>query len=364
MERLDLIVNRANLAETRITRTPLDPLADGQCLLRIDRFALTANNVTYAVAPDMLKYWDFFPVAQPGWGSVPVWGYAEVIASAHPQVPVGQRVYGYLPMATHLTIEPAQVTAHSMLDGAAHRQAMSPIYNQYTFADQDPAWSPAQEGLISLYRPLFTTSFLLEQFHRSNDMFGAERVILSSASSKTAMALAFLLSQGGGDSQRPEVVGLTSVGNVDFVAGLGCYDSVVSYDDLETLAPGPVAYVDMAGSLDLLRRVHTHFEGDLKNSCRVGMAHWQSAGTEAPDLPGPEPEFFFAPAYGQTLVKAWGAGDYFRRSAAAWAEFAETGAGWVSVAEETGATRVQSLWADTLAGTVNPSRGLFLSMHG
>lgn len=360
MDRLDLIVNRADLAQTEVVQTPVAPPEPGQCVLRIDRFALTANNITYAVAPDLLQYWQFFPVARDGWGMVPVWGFAEVVASAHPQVANGTRVYGYFPMSTHLTIDPVQVNANSMMDGAAHRQPMSPIYNQYTFTTQDPAWSPETEGLISLYRPLFTTSFLINTLHRRNDMFGAARVILSAASSKTAMALAFLLSQGGG----VEVVGLTSAGNADFVAGLGCYDTVVAYEDLETIAPGPAAYVDMAGNVSLLRRVHDHFRDDLKNSCRVGLAHWQATEGETDGLPGPKAEFFFAPAYAQQLVRDWGPGDFFRRSAAAWADFIDTGAAWVQVVEETGADIVQRRWTDTLAGKVEPSKGLFLSMHG
>ncbi|MEX0283749.1 MAG: DUF2855 family protein [Paracoccaceae bacterium] len=361
MQALDLIVNRANLAEAEIIDAPVpEELADGQCLLQIDRFALTANNITYAVAPDVLQYWAFFPTDRDGWGRVPVWGFAEVVATTHPDVAVGARVYGYLPMSTHLVIEPANVSKSSMMDGAAHRRPMSPIYNQYTFTDADPAWRPEAEGLISLFRPLFTTAFLLDDLHRSNGCFGAAQVILSSASSKTAMALAHLLSQGG-DVQ---VVGLTSAGNVEFVEGLGCYDKVLAYEDVETLERSAACYVDMAGNADLLRRVHAHFDDALKNSCRVGLTHWQALGEGDTPLPGPKPEFFFAPAYAQQRIAEWGQGEFLARAGAAWAGFAARGAAWVHVVEERGAETVQQKYLDTLQGRVDPKDGLFLSMWG
>ena len=46
----------------------------------MDAFALTTNNITYAVFGAAMQYWDFFPTADPDvWGCVPVWGFAEVV---------------------------------------------------------------------------------------------------------------------------------------------------------------------------------------------------------------------------------------------------------------------------------------------
>ncbi len=361
MDGLDLIINRADLSEAEVVASALpDTPGDGTCVLRIDRFALTANNITYAVAPEVLQYWAFFPAEREGWGRVPVWGFAEVVASAHPGVAVGSRVYGYLPMSTHLVIRPEQVNRYSMLDGSAHRQPMSPIYNQYPFTAADPAWSPENEALISLFRPLFTTSFLLDDLHRSNGFFGAGRVVLSSASSKTAMALAHLLSRDGA----VEVVGLTSAGNIGFVEGLGCYGQVLSYDGLEEIAEGPSCFVDMAGNADVLRRVHGHFGDALKNSCRVGLTHWQALDGAGEVLPGPKPEFFFAPAYAQQRIADWERDGFLQKAGAAWAGFAGTGAGWIRVVEDRGPEAVVARYRAMLAGDVDPVEGLFLSMWG
>jgi hypothetical protein len=359
----DLIVNRANLRETQTVQSkfPETP-EDGHCLLRIDRFALTANNITYAVAPDAMGYWNFFPSDQDGFGRVPVWGYAEVIASAHPQIATGTRVYGYLPMSTHLMIQPGKITPFGMTDIIPHRQEMSPIYNQYSFTSQDPAYAPEHEGLISLLRPLFTTSFLLDDLHRENDCFGADTLILSSASSKTAIGVAFLMAR-----HKPaglKIIGLTSAGNIAFTESLGCYDQVITYDAIETLPKTKTAFIDMAGDADTLRRVHGHLDEQLTNSCRVGLTHWQNASNYIEGLKGgPKPEFFFAPTYAQQRIKDWTPSGFLERVGTASTAFFTQAAKWMSISHTNGPDAVQSSYTEMLNGRINPAQGHILSMH-
>lgn len=355
----DLIVNRADLTDTRLeTHVLPDRPADGDCVLKIDRFALTTNNITYGVAHERLGYWNFFPTAREGFGRIPVWGFADVVASAHPQVPEGARVYGFLPMSTHLVIRPDRVKPVAMIDATPHRQPMSPIYNQYLFTQADPGWSPEAEPVIALYRPLFTTSFLLEDMLRDSGFFGATRVILSSASSKTALGLAHLLSQGGG----VQVVGLTSPGNRAFVEGLGCYDTVLGYDEMAALPRDAAVYVDMSGDAGLLRQVHDHFGTALKRSVQVGMTHWQAAEWSVPDLPGPKPAFFFAPSRAQERLADWGRDGFQERLGAAWSGFTGKAQGWIRIVEDRDAEAVMARYREMLAGRVDPSEGLILSM--
>lgn len=360
----DLIVNRADLTDTQVVSAEFrDDLPDGSCLLRIDRFALTANNITYAVAPDAMGYWNFFPSDQIGFGRVPVWGYAEVIASAHPQITTGTRVYGYLPMSTHLLIQPGHINDFTMLDVTPHRQEMSAIYNQYSFTDRDPAYAPDREGLISLFRPLFTTSFLLDDWHRRENCFGAATLVLSSASSKTALGMAFLMSQN--KPKGLKIVGLTSPGNVAFTESLGCYDQVLTYGDLETLPQAKTAFVDMAGDADLLRRIHAHFDDNLTSSCRVGLTHWQSTSNFVEGLKsGPKPAFFFAPTYAQERIKDWGPQDFQKRVGEASAAFYKDASKWVKISEATGPKAVTASYIEMLAGRIDPAKGHILSMHG
>ncbi len=360
---LDLIVTRNRLSEARIAASEFpEPLPEGSCLLEIDRFALTANNITYGVAADMLGYWDFFPTGDETTGRIPVWGFAQVIASAHPEITTGTRVYGYLPMSTHLLVQPGQIGAAGFTDIAPHRAARAPIYNHYAFTHADPEWRPESEALISLFRPLFTTAFLLEDLHRENGYFGASNVILSSASSKTAIGLAFLLARS-----RPaglSVTGLTSPGNRAFVEGLGIYDRVTSYDEVSDLAQVPSAFVDMAGNAALRRRIHEHLRDALTSSRAVGMTHWQESTGLSGDLAGPKPEFFFAPAYAQDRLTAWGRAGFQTRLAQAWEAFIAPARDWFSVTEADGPDAVMTRYQAMLSGRMTPSEGLILSLKG
>ena len=67
-----LLVRQDNLASTRLLTADDTPLEGGQVRVRVESFALTANNITYAALGDMLNYWQFFPTGEAGWGIVPV----------------------------------------------------------------------------------------------------------------------------------------------------------------------------------------------------------------------------------------------------------------------------------------------------
>ena len=52
MTSFNFLVDRKNLANTQLEAVPLAEIEEGEILVRIDKFALTANNITYAVAGD------------------------------------------------------------------------------------------------------------------------------------------------------------------------------------------------------------------------------------------------------------------------------------------------------------------------
>ncbi|MDO9062736.1 MAG: DUF2855 family protein, partial [Bradyrhizobium sp.] len=307
MKSTDFIVARNDLAQCKVIETELPDAAtlpDDALLVRVDRFAFTANNITYAVLGDALKYWQLFPAPE-GFGNVPVWGFGEVIASRHPDIAAGELLFGYFPMATHLVIEAADVGKRGLRDAAAHRQGVAPVYNAYARVSGDPAFAGRQGDYQALLRPLFMLSFLVDDYLAENEFFGARSVLLSSASSKTAFGLAHLLHIRRNGLK---VIGLTSASNVDFVKSLGCYDEVVTYDRVASLPPDqPVAYVDMAGNSELRATLHGHFGDRMKYSGRVGLTHRASSADE-PALPGVRPAWFFAPDQIRKRAKEWGPG--------------------------------------------------------
>jgi uncharacterized protein DUF2855 len=360
MQSTDFVVARNDLQRCKLIETQLPDAAalpDEALLVKVTRFALTANNITYAVLGDQLKYWSLFP-APDGFGNVPVWGFGEVIASKHPGIVVGETLFGYFPMATHLVIEAADVSKQGLRDGAAHRQGVSPVYNAYRRVSGNPDFEGRRGDYQALLRPLFMLSFLVDDFLAENEMFGAKSVLLSSASSKTAFGLAHLLHTRG----NIKVIGLTSASNVAFVQSLGCYDEVVTYDKVTSLpANAPVAYVDMAGNNAPREALHRHFGDQMKYSGRVGLTHRSTAPNE-PELQGAKPSWFFAPDQIRKRAKEWGPGGMDQRFGAAWSGFAPKLDKWLTVTESCGPEAVKKVYLDTLNGHVSPDEGHILSL--
>ena len=362
-------VSRSDLHLTRALPDPDAPtaraLAEGEVRLQVDCFALTANNITYAAFGDKLKYWAFFGSGVEGWGCVPVWGYAQVVESRHTDVTVGRRVYGYLPMGRYLVAQPVRMNARGFMDGAAHRRELAAAYNQLVYCDADPAYERAREGRQAVLRPLFTTSFLIDDFMAEQADFGARQLLLSSASSKTAYGTAFCLSRRAGG---PTVHGLTSAANLDFTRGLGCYGQVSSYEQLQALDPSvPTVYIDFAGNAGLRRAVHEHFGAALRYSCSVGASHWETLGGGG-GLPGPKPEMFFAPAQAKKRVapppEGWGATGFEARLQEAWLALTQAmerpPQAWLKIREARGAEAIRATWQELLDGRGDPREGLML----
>lgn len=358
LDGLDFLVNRSDWKQHRFDASPAPGIADGEVLFRVDRFAFTANNISYAVAGDLLGYWRFFP-APAGWGRIPVMGFADVVESKHPAVAVGTRCFGFYPMSRFLVIAPSAVGAGGIVDGAPHRAGIAPVYNTYSPAEGDGLYRPEHEDALMLMRGLFLTSFLADDFIADRG-FGEQSVVISSASSKTSIALGFLVSAAG----RARAIGLTSPRHLDFVRGLGCYAEVVTYDEIGALdADRPAVYVDMAGSGPIRRAVHAHFGSQLRHSCTIGATHWEERGGGDEGLPGPKPEFFFAPGQIQKRSADWGPRELQRRLAAAWGDFRAFSERWLVVKRESGRRAVERVYEDTLAGRTMPHEGHVLSLQ-
>jgi hypothetical protein len=348
----DLLVDRSDLAHTELVdAAPLEP-ADGQVVLKVDRVGMTANNVTYAVFGDAMKYWDFFPAADRdgvAYGRVPLWGFAVVERSAVPGVEEGTRYFSYLPTSSHLVVEPTNVGPKGFRDGSAHRSHLPAPYNGLTSTSGDPAYDADLEDLQILYRPLFMTSFMLADFIRDNDAFGAETVVISSASSKTSYGTAFLL-------DGLHRVGLTSSRNRDFTESLGCYEDVVTYDEIGDMAQSKALFVDVAGDAAVRRAVHERITP--VHSAVVGAAHHDAPPDLGSDeLPGARPVFFFAPDQMRKRYEDWGPDGVEEGHAAAWQRFAPVVADWVDVVVAGGPEGLRADWLEVLEGSTPPRTG-------
>jgi hypothetical protein len=353
----DFLVKRDDLRECRIAESAVPSLEPGQALLQVDSFGLTANNVTYAVMGEAMSYWDFFP-ATDGWGRVPMWGFAEVQRSEADGVEAGTRIYGYLPPSSQLLVTPVSVDPAGFVDGSPHRAALPSAYHRYLATGADPFYRPDTEEIQMLLRPLFFTSFLIDDQLDDEGLTGRGPVLISSASSKTAIAAAFLLAQRDG----VELVGLTSPRGAEFVAGLGIYSRTVTYDAIDSLERGPATYVDVAGDAEVRRAIHSHFGDQLAHSMAVGVTHWEEFGGGDGELPGPTPSFFFAPDRVVKRSQDWGRAALEQRVADAWQPFCEWTGGWLETIRGEGFDGVRNAYLDVLEGRVAPNAAHVISL--
>jgi Protein of unknown function (DUF2855) len=360
---MQLDVDRSDLHHIRAIARPSAPLGPDQARLRIDAFGLSANNITYAVFGDLMRYWDCFPGgAEEGvdWGRMPVWGFADVIESSTRGVDEGSRVYGYFPLADELVISPGRIDDTGFSDTAPDREAIPSVYARYALTTTDRAYRREREDQHMLLWPLFVTSFVVDDFLGDHDMYGAGTAIVTSASSKTAIGASFLL------AERPglEVVGLTSPANVEFVRSLGCYSSVLAYEAIDELAATPSAYVDVAGRKDVTHAVHTHLADNLRYSMVVGDTHWDNTSSGEGALPGPAPEFLFAPTQITKRRSDWGRDGFEVAVSAAWNRFVPWTDGWLTIRHASGPEAVEAVYRSVLDGRVDPSIGDICTLAG
>jgi hypothetical protein len=355
-----LLVNRKNYRESKAVEQTLPQLEQGQVLTAIDKFGLTANNVSYAVSGDAIGYWHYYPSNDADWGTVPVWGCASVIESRCDDIPVGERLWGFFPMASHAILQPGQIIQDQFMDAAEHRQKLPALYNTYRRTNFEPGVLQEMENERCLLFPLFATSFILSDYLIDNSMFGAEQVLIGSVSSKTGFGLAQMLQKN--EDVTAKIVGLTSVGNLEFVKSLGCCDDIILYGNESDIdASIPAAYVDMSGDARLRTALHKHMGANMLESAMVGASHWEQRG-ELGELPGAKPKFFFAPGQLAKRDEDWGPGAAMAKAMQASAQVALTIKDDISIEWIGNTDQLASIWGQLLDNEISPNRGLMVSL--
>jgi hypothetical protein len=179
------------------------------------------------------------------------------------------------------------------------------------------------------------------------------RVVVSSATSKTALTSALLLSRRGVD-----VVGITAPSHVGAAERAGVYAAVVAYDDIDTIASSPDAvYLDVAGRPAVTAAVHSRLGPSLQRSIAVGGSH--RAARTGPALPpsvpvGPPVERFNTGDRRVRLVAEFGEQaiteleDRARRTVVEWA------ATHVRVPVAAGVGSTAAVWDQLVRGDVAP----------
>ncbi|MXY09481.1 MAG: DUF2855 family protein [Acidimicrobiaceae bacterium] len=374
---MDFEVDRRDFRRTRTAASHRTGLSPGQIRLEVERFALTTNNVTYAVVGDMFDYWGFFPTEAP-WGRLPVMGLGSVIESAHPDIAVGGRYFGFYPMSSEavITAEPRSGAVGARPDGArstgevafrdvgAHRAQHAATYTDFRDVSGDTTFNPDRVDEYLLLWGMFMTSFLVDDYlgdpDAQGEVFrGACQTLVTSASSKTSICLAACLARRGDHHS----IGVTSPRNRAFVEGLGLYDEVIAYGEIDrTDASVASGLVDMAGSGPVRSAIHTHFADNLKFSIAVGATHWEDMDSDG-DLPGPPPELFFAPGQSAKRARDWGPDELASRTARAFNDLLDHTERWLTVVHRTGPDGIEATYRELLEGQADPSIGYVCSMN-
>lgn len=353
---MDIEIRKDDLHVTRHVVHPSRALEPTEVRLALESFGLSANNITYAAMGNLMNYWEFFPVSGESerdvWARMPVWGLATVTESRASGVTVGQRLFGYFAFASELIVTPGRFDDSGFSDVVAYRNDLPSVYNRYVYTEQDSLYDASSEGRMMLLRPLFVTSFVVDDFLGDNDLFGASSAVISSASSKTAMGAAFLLQE----RRHVNVIGLTSAANVAFTENLGCYDDVLNYEQVAEIPITESIYIDVAGRRDLTRAVHHHLGDALAYSMIVGDTHWDAPDTGG-ELSGPRPTLLFAPVQITKRRREWGREVFENNLGGAWHRFGTFVDSWLVLKEVVGPEELDRTYRDLLEGSVDPAVG-------
>jgi hypothetical protein len=248
----------------------------------------------------------------------------------------------------------AQTSSGGFIDVGTHREKHAMAYRAF---DKVSDVEGENDNAMLIFRGLFMTSFLAEDFLREQNFFEATQVVITSASSKTSIALAHCLRA----NSIMRVIGLTSDANVDFVNSVGEYHDVVTYSEISLLDPSvQTVIVDMAGNPEIVALVHTHFDDSLKYSCSIGATHWDQTSHRV-DTPGPKPQFFFAPSQISKRSKEWGRAELNIRLETALNTFIEGSKQWLRIEHLHGADSVSDTYSQLVAGRMSPEIGNILS---
>lgn len=322
-----------NSAVSMITKTD-------KPILAVERFALTANVLTYAATGNDYGYWSLYPAAS-GRGHVPVWGYA---TGTTPDDGLSTSVFGLLPMASHVALD-LRATRNGWRETSDTRALLNPVYNRYAHAEG----TIAQRNANMLFRPLLIAAFVLDQWLQEEARFGADAILVTSASSKTALGLAMLA------QNHTSVIGVTAPSRLDFVRDTEMFDTVLPYGGAVT-REGTVAIVDFAGDDRMLADMQRQLGNRCKRVVRIGRTHWSAPSCDAGR--------FFAPVHIERLVRAWGAEAFEERLSTTIDRFETLSAAWFTKRYLDGADAILKGYRELADGLIDPATLLIARPHG
>jgi hypothetical protein len=264
-------------------------------------------------------------------------------------------------------IDVASITENSIHMPLGEMPADRRAYKQLLRCKDDPTYREDKENETMLYRPLFWTAHWFEDKLNIEEYYKARRVLISSASAKTAFCIAYKIRQRA--MKGVEVIGLTSSKNMAFTKGLGLFDHVLTYDQVPTLnaSDGPWVYVDIAGNTQLNKQILEHLSGHIASAFTIGMTKvLEGSDPTANSLDKSESTestmtLFFTPAHLMVRRQQLSPEEFVAVQKAAWSSLMKDCIDWVRV-QTTGGDGVLEKYQETVDGKVGPNEGLVFSL--
>jgi len=265
-------------------------LEQGQVLLKVEKFAFSQMALGYLMkgfTRTFSAYHNFYQYPEEGFYRSACWGYCTVVESMHPKVAVGTRLYGLVPPARYqVQVVGGTIPASRSGDPAKVELAMTDVpFNLRRFQEMDVVCAPSdtkaeeevdgEAALLEEWRlvlkEIYTMAFYMDE-NLLVDTGMINSVIISCASSKTALALAYCLRM----RDMRYVVGLTSPEHLDFVKSTDLYHEVFTYDSVDDLPNSrTIVYMDFKCDGELRQKITLRMGTNLMYNMVLGPAVFQ-----------------------------------------------------------------------------------------
>lgn len=311
-----------------------------------------------------------------------VWGVAKVTSSKVDTVHVGDEYFAMLPMGESVSFEQAHVDDEDNL--VIHRPTTNPAYNVFQKIDPTSAVASKEYGDFALAcSPGILTGFGLYFNLTRYDFYGADTVVVTSASSKVALALAVYLkkeSKNASTKKKVQVIGYTSPGNKDFCEKTGLYDEVLCYDDLLTENDNKCVMVDISGQAQAYQRnksciVKNLVVGNASDTEDKKGAFGSFTAYETVTLVltmmganwlaswlNPVQELYLIMNDAAALKKEWGLEKYNRTVVEYGLTFCKAASAWITVRNCSTEESIEQAFVDVVRGTIPPSETIVLDV--
>ncbi|GAA6170181.1 DUF2855 family protein [Sessilibacter corallicola] len=254
---------------------PRHYLQDGAFLAKLERFGFSGSSLPQSQStvsnPSNFVQENASDTTQ----NLYVWGYAQIIESNREGFDKGLGFYGWFPMTRYLVWNPDREVVSTQMRVGSENDSVVKAHTMPAL-DEAELFDLIDPDLYVYLRPMLDVAFALGRTLLENGFKGAQQLVITGASSKTALILAFFLKYWrsiGGFSNVPKVVGITSHRHRNHIDGLQYYDEIHTYNDISRLLQAPSLVVDLSSGPQILAMLHYHLKSQLVYVYGFGLPH-------------------------------------------------------------------------------------------